>query len=52
MPKMSKQLGYYRAEDVTLDYPAEIWKQSAIAEVEEPEHELKNRVMMVLKWTE
>jgi len=31
-----------RDEDVTLDHLFKIWKQSAIAEVEEPEHELKD----------
>jgi hypothetical protein len=41
----------YRDEDVTLDHPAEIRKQSATAEVEEPENELKDRAMTVFKFT-
>jgi hypothetical protein len=42
----------YRDEDVTLDHAAEIWKQNASEEVEEPKHEFKDRVMMILKWTD
>ena len=41
-----------RDEDVTLDHLAKIRKQSAIADVEELEHELKDRAMTVLKCTE
>jgi len=47
MLKMAEHLLNYRDKDVTLDHPAEIRKQSAIAEVEEPEHELKDRSMTV-----
>jgi hypothetical protein len=44
--------GLNHDEDVTLDHPAKIRKQSAIAEVEEPEHELKDRAMTVFQFTE
>ena len=52
MLKTAEQLLNYRDEDVTLDRPAEIRKQSAIADAEEPERELKDRAMAVLKFTE
>jgi len=41
-----------RDEDITLDNPDKIRKQSAIAEVEDLEHELKDRAMTVLQFTE
>jgi hypothetical protein len=41
-----------RDEDITLDYPDKIWKQSTIAEIEEPEHELKDKAMTVLQFSE
>jgi hypothetical protein len=47
MLKMVEHLLIYRDEDVTLDHPAEIRKQSAFAEAEEPEHQLKDRSMTV-----
>lgn len=47
MLQMAEHLLNYHDEDVTLDRSAEIRKQSAIAEAEEPEHELKDRSMTV-----
>jgi hypothetical protein len=49
--KMAEQLLNYCCEDATLDHPAKIRKHSVIAEVEEPEHELKARVMTVMQFT-
>jgi len=39
-------------DDVTLDRLVKIWKQSAIAKVEEPAHELKERAVRVLHFAE
>jgi hypothetical protein len=43
---------WFNRDDVTLDHLVKIREQSAIAEVEEPEHELKERAMTVLHFTE